>query len=237
MTGVDGQTGSTSFSKRYCVSNSSGPAKKNDSVNRCWDLAQANLDANGKPQFNTARTGGLTCPCQFIDWDHDGNGGHVPGYNTAPPAPNPLNCADHSPTCGLTYINGASGHPMYRGPAPIVASAASFGDGSATRQGLVDRQHLQRQQPHHRHTRAGGRGHGGAVPVLQPAELGSGRILPARSGRPVPALHRGASWPGRGAYGRDRGVALQPLALLVLGYSFGAGAGCKVRPVPVPARA
>ncbi len=135
MTGVDGQTGSTIFNKRYCVSNSSGPAKKNDSVNRCWDLAQASLDANGKPQFNTARTGGLTCPCQFIDWDHDANGGHVPGYNTAPPAPNPLNCADHSPTCGLTYINGASGHPMYRGPAPIVASAASFGDGSATAKG------------------------------------------------------------------------------------------------------
>jgi fibro-slime domain-containing protein len=124
MTGVDGQTGSTVFSKRYCVSNSSGPAKKNDSVNRCWDLAQANLDANGKPQFNTARTGGLTCPCQFIDWDHDTNGGHVPGY-----------AMTNSPTNGLTYVNGASGHPMYRGPAPIVASAASFGDGSATAKG------------------------------------------------------------------------------------------------------
>ena len=121
---VDGQTGAVTFSKRYCVSNSSGPAKKNDSVNRCWDLAQANLDANGKPQFNSTRTGGLTCPCQFIDWDHDGNGGHVPGI-----------VATASPTYGLTYTNGASGHPMYRGPAPIVASAASFGDGSATAKG------------------------------------------------------------------------------------------------------
>ena len=124
MTGVDGQTGAVSFSKRYCVSNSSGPAKKNDSVSRCWDLAQANLDANGKPQFNATRTGGLTCPCQFIDWDHDTNGGHVPGYT-----------ATNSPTTGITYVNGASGHPMYRGPAPIVASAASFGDGSATAKG------------------------------------------------------------------------------------------------------
>jgi len=125
---VDGQTGAVSFSKRYCVSNSSGPAKKNDSVNRCWDLAAANLDANGKPQFNTARNGGgasaLLCNCQFIDWDHDGNGGHVPGA-----------VATGSPTYGLTYTNGASGHPMYRGPAPIVASAASFGDGSATAKG------------------------------------------------------------------------------------------------------
>ena len=124
ITGVDGQTGAISFSKRYCVPDSSGPAKKNDSVSRCWDLAQANLDANGKPQFNSARTGGLTCPCQFIDWDSDTNGGHVPGYTTTV-----------SPTNGLTYTNGASGHPMYRGPAPIVTSAASFGDGSATAKG------------------------------------------------------------------------------------------------------
>ena len=125
ITGVDGQTGAVNFSKRYCVPDSSGPAKKNDSVNRCWDLAQANLDANGKPQFNTSRTGGLTCPCQFIDWDHDTNGGHVPGYSAVA----------NSPTSGLTYINGANGHPMYRGPAPIVTSAASFGDGSATAKG------------------------------------------------------------------------------------------------------
>jgi fibro-slime domain-containing protein len=129
VTGVDGQASPLSFSKRYCVSNSSGPAKKNDSVDRCWDLAKANLDANGKPAFNTARNGGgasaLLCNCQFIDWDHDTNGGHVPGYVAA----------TNSPTTGLTYVNGASGHPMYRGPAPIVASAASFGDGSATAKG------------------------------------------------------------------------------------------------------
>ena len=79
ITGVQGQAGATSFSKRYCVPNSSGPAKKNDSANRCWDLAQANLGASGKPVFNMARTGGLNCDCQFIDWSHDTNGGHVPG--------------------------------------------------------------------------------------------------------------------------------------------------------------
>ena len=124
ITGVDGQTGAVSFSKRYCVPDSSGPARQVDAVARCWDIAAASLDANGKPQFNTARTGGLTCPCQFIDWDHDTNGGHVPGY-----------AVTNSPTNGLTYINGASGHPMYRGPAPIVTSAASFGDGSATAKG------------------------------------------------------------------------------------------------------
>ena len=125
---VDGQTGPVTFNKRYCVSNSSGPAKQNDSVDRCWDVAAANLDPNGKPAFNTGRTGvgsnPLLCNCQFIDWDHDGNGNHVPGI-----------VATASPTYGLTYTNGASGHPMFRGPAPIVASAATFGDGSATAKG------------------------------------------------------------------------------------------------------
>jgi fibro-slime domain-containing protein len=116
ITGVQGQTGATTFSKRYCVPNSSGPAKKNDSANRCWDLAQATLGANGKPVFNMTRTGGTNCDCQFIDWSHDGNGGHVPGITMA-----------QSPTIGLTYTDGASGHPMYRGPAPVVTSAATFG--------------------------------------------------------------------------------------------------------------
>jgi cysteine-rich repeat protein len=116
ITGVQGQAGATTFNKRYCVPNSSGPAKKNDSANRCWDLAQANLGANGKPVFNMTRTGGTNCDCQFIDWSHDTNGGHVPGYAMA-----------QSPTIGLTYTDGASGHPMYRGPAPVVTSATTFG--------------------------------------------------------------------------------------------------------------
>jgi len=116
ITGVQGQAGATTFNKRYCVPNSSGPAKKNDSVNRCWDLAQATLGAGGKPVFNSARAEGTNCPCQFIDWSHDTNGGHVPGYAMA-----------QSPTIGLTYTDGASGHPMYRGPAPVVTSATTFG--------------------------------------------------------------------------------------------------------------
>jgi fibro-slime domain-containing protein len=116
IAGVQGQAGATNFNKRYCVPNSSGPAKKNDSANRCWDIAQANLGANGKPVFNATRTGGTNCDCQFIDWSHDTNGGHVPGYAMA-----------QSPTIGLTYTDGASGHPMYRGPAPVVTSATTFG--------------------------------------------------------------------------------------------------------------
>jgi len=114
--GVQGQSGAISFSKRYCVPNSGGPAKKNDSVNRCWDLATANLDKDGKPVFNSARTGGTNCDCQFIDWSHDGNGGHVPGA-----------VASKSPTYGMpTYVDGAMGHPIYHGPAPIVTSKDTF---------------------------------------------------------------------------------------------------------------
>ncbi len=160
--GVDGQTGAISFSKRYCVPNSSGPAKKNDSVDRCWDLAQANLDANGKPQFNATRTGGLTCPCQFIDWDHDTNGGHVPGY-----------AMTNSPTNGLTYVNGASGHPMYRGPAPIVTSAATFGDGSATATGWWTDNTYNGNSHTIGTLELAAAADGGPVPVLQPAELAS----------------------------------------------------------------
>ena len=116
IAGVQGQAGATNFSKRYCVPNSAGPAKKNDATNRCWDMAEARLDANGKPTFNAARAGGTSCDCQFIDWSHDTNGAHVPGY-----------AMSQSPTLGLTYVDGASGHPMYRGPAPVVTSAATFG--------------------------------------------------------------------------------------------------------------
>ncbi|HXU01329.1 MAG TPA: DUF4215 domain-containing protein, partial [Polyangia bacterium] len=119
ISGVQGQAGAIAFNKRYCVPNASGPAKKNDSTSRCWDLAQANLGSSGKPVFNMSRTGAggnpLFCDCQFIDWSSDTTGGHVPGYTTA-----------QSPTLGLTYTDGAAGHPMYRGPAPIVSSATTF---------------------------------------------------------------------------------------------------------------
>ncbi len=84
-------------------------------------LASPTLDAKGKPTFNSSRNGGganaTLCDCQFIDWSHDTNGGHVPGATAA-----------QSPTYGLpTFTDGASGHPMYRGPAPMVKDATSFG--------------------------------------------------------------------------------------------------------------
>jgi fibro-slime domain-containing protein len=117
---VLGSGGPVTFSQRYCVPNTSGPARLNDSTARAWDIAQASLDSNGRPAFNTSRVGagGATlADCQFTDWSIGGNGGHVSGYTMA-----------NSPLNGLSFVNGlgASGHAMYRGPAPLVASADTF---------------------------------------------------------------------------------------------------------------
>lgn len=121
ISGVQGQPNPMSFSKRYCVPNSAGPARKNDATPRCWDIAQASLDSSGRPAFNTNRNGGganaILCDCQFTDWSHDTNGGHVPGYTMAN---SPLNTP-------FVYVGGTNGHPLYKGPAPVAASATSFG--------------------------------------------------------------------------------------------------------------
>ena len=120
VSGVQGQANPLAFDKRYCVPNSAGPARQNDSTARCWDMAQASLDSNGRPTFNTSRNSGganaTLCDCQFTDWSHDTNGGHVPGYTIA-----------NSPLNGLTYVGGSGGHPMYKGPAPVATSATTFG--------------------------------------------------------------------------------------------------------------
>ena len=54
--------------------------------------------------------------CQFTDFSHDTNGGHVPGYTQVA----------NGPTNGLVYTSGTNGHPMYHGCAPVVTSAATF---------------------------------------------------------------------------------------------------------------
>ena len=119
--------GSISFKNRICVPNSAGPARQNDSTARCWDMAQANLDAKGKPVFNSTRNGGgnnaTLCDCQFTDWSHNGgDGNHVPGYgDAATTAGRPLST--------IPYQNSGNkiGSPWYKGPAPVVTSATTFG--------------------------------------------------------------------------------------------------------------
>jgi cysteine-rich repeat protein len=120
IAGVAGQPGAVNYNKRYCVPNSAGPARQNDATQRCWGMAQANLGNNGRPAFDTTRNGGganaTLCDCQFTDWSHDTNGGHVPGYTQTA----------NGPTNELTYVGGTNGHPMYKGLAPIVTSADTF---------------------------------------------------------------------------------------------------------------
>jgi fibro-slime domain-containing protein len=67
-----------------------------------------------------ARTGAggnpLLCDCQFTDWSISSNAADVPGYTLA-----------DSPLDGLVYVGGTDGNQMYKGPAPIVSSATTFG--------------------------------------------------------------------------------------------------------------
>ena len=187
--GVQGQANPTIFDKRYCVPNAGGPAKEE---RRDQPLlgpgARPTLGANGKPTFNTARAGGTNCDCQFIDWSHDTNGGHVPGYAMA-----------QSPTIGLTYTDGASRPPDVPRP----------GAGRDQRDDV--RPVVGRQRVHRQHARR--RAAGDAidrrrpVPVLEPGEHGDRRLLPARSaGSRVPALHGGPSGTRHGADGRHRAM-------------------------------
>jgi hypothetical protein len=101
---------------RYCVPNSGGPAKGNDSTARCWGIAQPNL-LNGKPQYSATPP---MCDCQFSDYSWGTNGGHVPGYNNTVNSPLRGQVAS-----GKTTMNSA-GAPVWKGPLPAVSNATSF---------------------------------------------------------------------------------------------------------------
>jgi fibro-slime domain-containing protein len=210
--GVQGQPGATIFNKRYCVPNSGGPAKKNDSTARCWDLAMADLGPNGKPVFNMSRSANpFWCDCQFIDWSHNGNPDtqtgvpHVPGYTAA-----------ISPTTGLAYVDGASGHPMYRGPAPIVKDKASF------EQWFVDNSFNTR-----------------TVGMLELADLGTGQYRFSSAPHsvfagffPVDPMGQFPVGGGMTGPGMGRAVGTEPMLCNLWPYwymspMFGAGNGCR----------
>jgi len=96
-----------------------GPARLNDSTARCWGMAQANLDNSGRPAFDTTRNGGganaTLCDCQFTDWSHDTNGGHVPGYTQTPTA---------RPMAGIHFGNKRTSD--VQGPCACRGSATTF---------------------------------------------------------------------------------------------------------------
>lgn len=93
-----------------CVPDASGPAHCGMATPRSWGIVQDTL-VNGKPQLN----GSPVTTCSFVDWSHDTNGGHVPGYSLA-----------ESPLSGLPYMAGPSGHPAFLGSVPLVKDKASF---------------------------------------------------------------------------------------------------------------
>ena len=108
----------------WCVPNSGGPGKGQDSTARCWDLAKADL-LNGKPQFNDARANGTKCDCQFSDWSRNGNGGHVPGYLDSE---SPLWDPSQTPPNFMTPMAGwtSTGGPIWHGMVDIMSTKANF---------------------------------------------------------------------------------------------------------------
>ncbi len=221
IAGVDGQASPLNFDRRYCVPNSAGPARQNDATARCWGIAQTNLDANGRPQFDTTRNGGGAnanlCDCQFTDFSHDTNGGHVPGYTIAN---SPLNTP-------FVYVSGTDGHPLYKGQAPVAASATSFGqwwvDSSYTSNthsvGILELGPVAGQTNLYRFSSAAHSVYGGFFPLDPPAnnfpiytltgsDTGPGTVKTSTSGNNEPLLCN--LWP-----------------YWYSSATFGAGAGCK----------
>jgi fibro-slime domain-containing protein len=100
----------------YCVPNSGGPAKGNDSTTRCWGIVANNLQ-NGKPQPGTT----TSCSCQFSDWNI-GNSSHIPGGYTQADSPLAVGSGYRSEV--TTYTS--NGGPIYKGTAPAYKDANSF---------------------------------------------------------------------------------------------------------------
>jgi cysteine-rich repeat protein len=104
----------------WCVPNSGGPSKGNDSRARCWDLVATDL-VNGKPQYNSARASNL-CDCTETDWNVLNSSRIKGGYTLAE---SPL----YDPSTG-DYRSGVTFNeydaPTWSGQAPAIKSAASF---------------------------------------------------------------------------------------------------------------
>ena len=108
-------TGSPSITT-WCVPNSGGPSKGNDSTARCWGIAAPDL-LNGKPQ--PGPTG--TCACQLSDWNV-GNVSHIPGgYGQSD---SPLYAPGGYRTGVTSYTS--NGGPIWSGTTPAYKNAASF---------------------------------------------------------------------------------------------------------------
>ncbi len=243
ISGVQGQTGAISYTHRYCVPDTDGPSKQNDSVARIWDLAQVDLDDNGRPAFNTGRTGcngvATLADCQLTDYSDDGNSGHVPGYSAAA----------NGPLYSLSPNVAPSGHAMYHGCAPAVTSAASFGqwwqDGTWESDGTTSGKHaigslelaatlLDGQSGFFEFTSAPNSVYGGFFPLDPPANIFPLYFTQAQltATNATTGLVTGGSAAGPGTVTTMPAPWSEPLTCNLWPYwyssaTFGAGAGCK----------
>jgi cysteine-rich repeat protein len=100
----------------FCVPNTAGPARGNDSTARCWGIA-GNTLLDGKPQAGS----GTTCKCQFSDWNV-GNTDHIPGGYSR--ADSPLAEGSGYRTDVVSYT--PNGGPIWTGTVPAYRDASSF---------------------------------------------------------------------------------------------------------------
>jgi len=98
---------------QWCVPNSGGPSKGNDSTTRCWDIAATDL-LDGKPQPGN----GKTCACRFSDWSVGNSADHIGGnYDDT-----------DSPLYNRSDVNAwtENGGPIWTGTMPSYKDANSF---------------------------------------------------------------------------------------------------------------
>ena len=218
-----------SFAKRYCVPNSSGPAKQNDSTARCWGIAQANLDANGRPAAQQHAPAARLCDCQFTDWSHDDA--------TAATRPR-LRRIDRTARSTASPTSAArNGHPVYRGQAPVVTSATTFGQW--WNDGTWESDSNDRRQARHR-IRSSSAPVTGATNLYRfssaPHAVWGGFFPLDPAANNFPIYTTTGSSTGPGATRTTPAAWSEPLLCNLWPYwysstSFGAGNGCKGRPV------
>ena len=221
-----GQTGAIAFTKRYCVPNSSGPAKKNDSTARCWDIAQAEPRTPTASRRSTRAQRGRQRTCATASSPTGAttrNGGHVPGYDA---------CHERARSTALDLRRRRQRAPGVPGP----------GAGRHQRdhvRPVVGRQHVGERRAHRRQARRRIARAGAGTGATNQYRFSSaphsrlGRLLPARSGRAT-ASRSTRRWqpPGPGAAADEPAPWTEPLLCNLWPYwysstAFGAGNGCK----------
>jgi fibro-slime domain-containing protein len=114
---------------QWCVPNSGGPSKGNDSTARCWGIVADDL-LNGKPQPGSTKS----CECQFSDWSVGNSNDHIGGNYAESDSP----LYQHS---GVTDYT-SNGGPIWSGTMPAYKDANSlkqwFNDDSSVNKTFLD---------------------------------------------------------------------------------------------------